>query len=262
LDLYLLGWAADYPHPDNFFSPILCGNNLAFGSEDNILCDQLQAAQTESSFNTLLATYQSANRRVHDTLPLIPLVHPKSFLIERWNVAGLTPSPLALETFKDTFYSNTWVCDSTTGYTAAIVSGSGLTTTIEIPAGDVNTTTTFLYTPILTTTSSPSAKFTFAGHAFSLEAFQNNVQVPLTFATPITVVIEYSDADVLNIDESTLELYYWQGTGWANDGITIIDRDITHNRLTLTLGHLSNFALFGENNFKIALPLVMRQLAP
>ena len=71
LDLYLLGWGADYLHPDNFFNPILCDGYLAFGPKDNALCDQVQASRAEFNFNNQLTQYQWASRRVYATLPLI-----------------------------------------------------------------------------------------------------------------------------------------------------------------------------------------------
>ncbi|HEY4722613.1 MAG TPA: ABC transporter substrate-binding protein, partial [Anaerolineae bacterium] len=57
LDLFLLGWGADYLHPDNFFTPILCSDYLSFGPQDNELCSQLQAAQAMPDIADQLPIY-------------------------------------------------------------------------------------------------------------------------------------------------------------------------------------------------------------
>ena len=100
----------------------------------------------------------------------------------------------------------------------------------------------------------PAPNLWFAGRAFSLEAYQNGTQVPLTFSTPITLVIEYTDADLGNAFEGALEVYYRKGTGWATDGITIVERDTANNRLVVTISHLSAFAMFGPATNKVYLP--------
>jgi ABC-type oligopeptide transport system substrate-binding subunit len=109
LDLYLLGWGADYLHPDNFFNPILCDGYLAFGPKDNILCDQVQASLAEFNFNNQLTQYQWASRRVYDTLPLLPLAHTRSALVIRREIFGLSASPMATEAYKDATFATAWV---------------------------------------------------------------------------------------------------------------------------------------------------------
>jgi len=147
--------------------------------------------------------------------------------------------------------------DTTTGGMITDTTSSGATIMIQIPVGAVTTTTQLLYTPILTTSSTPSSTFAFAGYAFSLNAYQNGAYVPLIFTNPITVFIEYTNADVINLNESTLTLYYWNGTRWASDGIVVVERDAERNRIVVTLGHLSEFALFGQITYRVFLPRLM-----
>ncbi len=109
LDLYLLGWGADYPHPDNFFNPILCEGYLAFGPKDDPLCTQVQTTLAELSFGNQLAQYQWASRRVSDTLPLLPLAYSRSAVVVRSNVAGLIPSPISTEAYRDVFFVNVYL---------------------------------------------------------------------------------------------------------------------------------------------------------
>jgi len=84
-----------------------------------------------------------------------------------------------------------------------------------------------------------------------------------SFAPPITLTSCASDTSALSdLDESTLELRYWDGESWAQDGITT--RDIASPCLTGTVDHLSTFAMFGQEKqeqiwHKVYLPLVLRQ---
>src|SRR3990172_3484573 len=109
LDLFLLGWGADYLHPDNFFNPILCEGYLAFGPKDDTLCTQVQATLAELNFGNQLAQYQWSSRRVSDTLPLLPLAHSRSAVVVRSNVAGLLPSPISAEAYRGVFFVNVYL---------------------------------------------------------------------------------------------------------------------------------------------------------
>jgi peptide/nickel transport system substrate-binding protein len=109
LDLFLLGWMQDYAHPDNYYYWNLCDSYLGFGPKDVDLCDELDAAREEMDFVDQVPMYQSASLRVHDTLPLLPIVHPRSLLAMRYNVAGLRPSIGGFELFKDVWFASAWM---------------------------------------------------------------------------------------------------------------------------------------------------------
>jgi len=75
LDLFLLGWFADYPHPANFFGPHFCDPaSLGFGPLDTELCNQLDDAEASFDFADQLAKYIWISGRVYETLPAVPLV--------------------------------------------------------------------------------------------------------------------------------------------------------------------------------------------
>jgi hypothetical protein len=105
----------------------------------------------------------------------------------------------------------------------------------------------------------------FAGHAFSLDAYRDGVDIPgLVFERPITVTVYYTPADVAGLDEKTLELHYWDGGAWSADGITVTERDTTVKRLVAQVEHLSEFATFARveqpgSSSKVYLPLVVYQ---
>jgi peptide/nickel transport system substrate-binding protein len=108
LDLYLIGWAGDYPHPNDYFKPVLCDGYKAFGPRDDLLCNTLQDTLAVPDFNTQLANYQWASQRVQDTLPLLPLAYGRLPLIVRWNVAGLAPSILSTESYRKAFIATSF----------------------------------------------------------------------------------------------------------------------------------------------------------
>jgi len=130
---------------------------------------------------------------------------------------------------------------------------SGKSIQIEISDSAVTQTTELRLDPItpLPTTTVPitpaTATFSFAGQLFTLKAFQGGVEQPaFNFAEPITVTLIYHDADISVINEDSLQLYYWDGSAWQTDGITIVQRIPDQNKLVVTISHLTDFALFGE----------------
>jgi uncharacterized repeat protein (TIGR01451 family) len=130
--------------------------------------------------------------------------------------------------------------------------------TVQIPAGAVDQPTTFVY--FNQAAPSHPGRFQFAGRSFTLTAFRNNNALDgLTFLQPVTLVIEYTDADVAGVDEDSLLLFFYDednGT-WSQEGITVVTRDPANNRITLQITHLTEFALGAIG--PIYLPLVARQ---
>lgn len=134
-------------------------------------------------------------------------------------------------------------------YTANHPSGSS--TTLSLPAGSVNITTTLVYTALQTASTVPT-NWLFGDHAFELNAYQNNVLMPgFVFNLPMNVSINYTEAGVTGIDEDTLVLMYWTGSAWADAATTcsptsIYIRNTANNTLSVNVCHLTEFALFGE----------------
>ena len=125
---------------------------------------------------------------------------------------------------------------------------------IQMPAGVFTGTVTdkdifyLAYTPIVTPTgdiNQPPSGLKFGNYVFDLGAYLNGQLLsPLTFAQPVTLTFTYSPALLSGLNEATLTVYYWNGTAWANDGITVIGRDLTNHTLTVVITHLSEFAFF------------------
>ncbi|WP_274050387.1 ABC transporter substrate-binding protein [Thalassomonas haliotis] len=89
----LLGWSADHPDPDNFFTPILScasmntGNNRAFWCDptfDNFLYQSLQTTNTRERKKH----YAQALRILSEEVPLLPIAHSRRYQARHKNVQG------------------------------------------------------------------------------------------------------------------------------------------------------------------------------
>ena len=148
-------------------------------------------------------------------------------------------------------------------------------TTISTPFGAVDQMTSLLFrtlsAPSLSgsSLSGPSGAdgiLQFAGKAFVLSAYQNDQRVEnFTFTKPISLTIEYTDSDVVGLDENQLDVYYYDVANqqWRRDGIVIVERDLAQNRIIVTLAHLTEFGLWGpqetppaEQQERLYLPLI------
>lgn len=117
--------------------------------------------------------------------------------------------------------------------------------------------TTLVYTPVDTATA--LSGFSFAGHAFDLDAYRNGTLLPgFTFSGSVTVTLHYSDADVAGLDEDSLVLEYWNGSAWVDAACGDYDRHPGENWLAVPICHLSRFALF-ERTYTVYLPLLLRR---
>lgn len=117
---------------------------------------------------------------------------------------------------------------------------------VAAPAGAVTETINLVYTA-LTTVSSAPANFFFAGAAFELNAYRNNLPLPgFTFEVPVMVTLHYSDADIEGLDESTLTLYYWTGSAWEDAACGPYERHPEENWLSVPICHLTRFGLFAR----------------
>lgn len=135
----------------------------------------------------------------------------------------------------------------------------GIKIRVKIPMGAVTETTQLAYTSTDSINDAP-ADLVFAGYAFRLAAYRNDARhTGLAFENPITVTIHYAALDTTGLDEDTLTLRYWNGHTWSPDGIAIVGRDTAANKLTATIAHLSDFAIFSEKQHSVYLPTVMHQ---
>ena len=161
------------------------------------------------------------------------------------------------------------VAGEVSGESGETVTASGLgennsiDVTLTIPANVVagNDQVTFVLRETAVTGNPPQGT-KFAGLSFALEPYVDGVLMasPFVLNSPIILTIEYSDADVADIGrgDDELMLYTWTDNQWLPDGITLVERDTLHNRLVVSVAHLSEFALFGTDMIEIYLPMIVK----
>jgi uncharacterized repeat protein (TIGR01451 family) len=175
-----------------------------------------------------------------------------------WTVAGYDLAG------NEPVYADVW--SFTIYQVISLPSGGGTVTTadgiltFEAP-GTLTQTIHITYTPGTTPTHS-TGDFELAGVVFHLEATDENGDPLVTISTPISLTIAYDEAALPpDIDEADLELrrYDLDLGEWVP--LTVIDRDLAGDTLTVLLDHFSEFALLSlrEVKYDVYLPVLMNQ---
>ena len=152
----------------------------------------------------------------------------------------------------------------------------GVTTTVEVPSGAFSVTLgptdtlAIVFQPVVTPTGSvnlpPAARLAGAAAAetapeaapinlefrwsklsFWLDSLLNGRSLGrVGLRKPLTFVIGYDPRLMANLNAGTLLPYYWTGSAWSQEGITVVARSVDANRITFTVdrivGELSFFA--------------------
>ena len=131
----------------------------------------------------------------------------------------------------------------------------GFSTTVTFPAGVYSETLTIQ----LEVAATPPATggFQLLGRIFSLSAEDGQGNPVTHFDQPFTIVIHYADEDVAGMNEEDLVLHYWSV---AEERWVYIpgDVDTEANTLTVTLDHLTNFAVLEVPHSRVYLPALLR----
>ncbi len=89
----LLGWNADHPDPDNFFTPLLSCSSAETGNNRTFWCNQsfdqiIHQALTTTDITERKALYQQALIIANEELPLFPIAHSKRFQARSNKIKG------------------------------------------------------------------------------------------------------------------------------------------------------------------------------
>ncbi|MFA6523156.1 MAG: S-layer homology domain-containing protein [Candidatus Peribacteraceae bacterium] len=96
---------------------------------------------------------------------------------------------------------------------------------------------------VIAVTSTPSGVGVIGDQTYDIRAISGSVLVT-SFLRPITVTLEYTDAQMSGYDETTLWIHRWDGSSWnALDDCSV---DTSANTVTCTTTHFSTFGLFGD----------------
>ena len=130
--------------------------------------------------------------------------------------------------------------------TGGSLSADGGNLTLDFPAESVPSSTTVTYMPNASP-SNPTGDLIFANMDCILEGTDAGGDPVTQFDPPYTLTLLYQDSDWQNAgitDESTLNLYYWNGSQW--EVIPGCALDTVNNVLVAMLDHFTEFGLLGE----------------
>ncbi len=157
------------------------------------------------------------------------------------------------------------------GGTLRVQNADGRSSVIAVPAGAVTESLTLVYRALPTAPADAPSELAFAGRHFALEAYRSDGTPVerLPFTHPVTVTMQYTDAEIGAAVEGTLRLHVREGSGWVDAAATCAPtsaylREPDANRLTVAICHLSEFALFGDTPpqtaWTLLVPVVRRQV--
>jgi predicted outer membrane repeat protein len=142
------------------------------------------------------------------------------------------------------------VIDNATGGALPFTHAGG-TVNVQVPAGSYTGTlgpadiVYLAFTALADEGGSPPPGLRFGGLAFDLTLFVNDALLPsYYFPQPLTLVIAYDPMRLVGLEEPSLTLLSWDGQAWSSDGVILVSRDLAAHTLTVTVAHLSRFALF------------------
>jgi len=99
-DLHILGWTGDYNDPGNFVGTFFGRPKKDFG--DDAMTDMfaaIAAANSEVDEAKKKELWQTANKKVMDLLPALPVWHSPPAIVTSKKITGLVASPLTDERF-------------------------------------------------------------------------------------------------------------------------------------------------------------------
>ena len=124
--------------------------------------------------------------------------------------------------------------------------GNGLELTIPAGATDDNAVYQIKQldsTSVLASIGTPDGVIIAGSNTFELKSLTGNSTAVTSFEEPITITLTYEDSDVSGVNESTLQIYRWNGTAWSALSDCVVDANA--NTITCTTSNFSLFGLFG-----------------
>jgi hypothetical protein len=145
----------------------------------------------------------------------------------------------------------------TPGGGGTVTSGDG-STTLTFAPGAVDADLDVMFLPEMDPAPVPLRGI---GHAYELYAVAAGTSGPPVTAIPgtYTVEVQYTDDEVVFVEEGTLALYRWDGSGWVLEPTSHVNP--AANTVTATPGRFSHWAVLGERAeglSSVYLPLVLR----
>jgi oligopeptide transport system substrate-binding protein len=100
-EMYVLGWVADYPDPQNFLQTLFyTGSDYNYGRfSSNELDSLIDRAAMEQDYDKRMELYQQAEQVVVDQAPIIPLWFNRSYILVNPRIKNYSIDPLGVPRF-------------------------------------------------------------------------------------------------------------------------------------------------------------------
>lgn len=274
LPIYVGGWLEDYHHPHNWVHPFLHSAG-AYAQVQNFPQDMadLFDARVDACFVLVdAAAAETCYRELQDLSYQYAAamwgVQPLGRHYERTEVRGYyfnpAVTPLPYYAMSKGVPPTVETVSATADNILNLGLGSGAALTLEVPAGAVSETSQILFTPDVVVEESHPGGLRLGGVTFDLQVCQDSECLDsYAFSSPVTLTLDYLDADVFGLIEDELYLYTWSGTAWVDIvtdcgwPLTAYDRYPEGNLLLVPVCHVTRFGLVG-GTLRAYLPLVMR----
>ena len=94
--MFLMGWVADYPHPQNFLDILLhSGADNNYGEYSNPDVDTLlDMAAVEQDNEMSLALYQQAEQKLVEDVACLPLWFGRNYILTKPYIKGYSVNPM------------------------------------------------------------------------------------------------------------------------------------------------------------------------
>jgi hypothetical protein len=260
LPLFCFGWIADYHHPHNWVHPYMHNWGLWAQSQNfpqalyNQYGAKIASCLALSVGSEAEQCYQDLQDMAHDDVIDIFIAQPLGRHYEQLEVNGYYHNPA----YPGPYYlyaTSKSVMETITdggGGSLTYTDSNELTSTLQIPPGAVSQTTELRYTPTPGIDGLPRDLIDI-GHSFDLTALISDTRQSLTsLDDDYTVTVSYGDTELGVAIESTLALYYWDGSQWVKETSSAVNA--ADNVVQATPNHFSQWAVLGETNRSL-LPL-------
>ncbi len=125
--------------------------------------------------------------------------------------------------------------------------------TFQFITGTVTTSTELCFVPLWPSDLPPGPPRHI--EAFQLTVCQGEPPISPTLLLPVTVTWQYTDTDVVGMDENKLRLHYWTENEWQNVFCPTEQRWIDENRLTTCIQQLGEY-VFGYT-YQQHMPIIL-----
>lgn len=269
LPLYTTGWISDYPHPDNYVTPILA----------SVLPSRQQLPESmrsvyEAKAAECLAMLAPGARACYESLQNLAYQDAVDIFLSQSTFVDYVRAEVrgyggALSPFGWLELGRLWkttppavvALQPAAAAEAGLSSAAGPEVALAFPSGAVTEPQQIIFAvdPSLSGKSAPTGQM-LGGASFSLTAAETGsraAQEEQAFVMPVMATVAYGQAEIAPLLEDTLVLLYWNGSQWEPAACGAVAADPAANTLVTPICQTGLYALAGET-YSVGLPVITR----